>query len=497
MLLFQGNEKAYGKFTYTDKVRDDGKVKGTGVTVRSPVSLQLWDEHLSGIHQLGIIPINENSETKFGAIDIDDYNVKKEVLNEKIYQHKLPVILFRSKSGGAHLFMFTSEYVSAGLIQRKLHEIAAFLGYGNAEVFPKQTQILKERGDIGQWINMPYFDHNKTTRFAYRSEDGEKMGIKDFLAYAESKKIAPYQLENFQVPVQQELPQGPPCLQHLITQGFPDGTRNQGLFNLGVYAQKADPDKWQKLIEEFNQKYMQPPLSPREVLTTIGSLAKKEYNYACKKQPICNHCNIGLCRTRKYGVGEASGMPAFGTLTKLDTDPPIWFIDVDGGGRLELTTEELQNPTLFQRKCLERLNIMPTVPKRVDWQVIVANLVENVTVVPIPKESTPAGQLLIHLEEFCTNRVGDENAECLLRGLVWNYDGKHHFRMQDFMQYLERKRFFEFKHSQVVAIFRDNKGVAGPTSAGNRTISVWSFPVFKQDVTKFIPPKQNDGDVPF
>ena len=59
---------------------------------------------------------------------------------------------------------------------------------------------------------------------------------------------------------------GPPCLQQLCTQGFPEGTRNNGLFNIGFYLRKFDADKWKILLEEYNRNYMTPPLAAQEVI---------------------------------------------------------------------------------------------------------------------------------------------------------------------------------------------------------------------------------------
>ena len=47
----------------------------------------------------------------------------------------------RSKSGGAHLFLFTEEPVTAEDLRNKLTQLAAVLGYGNCEIFPKQIKI--------------------------------------------------------------------------------------------------------------------------------------------------------------------------------------------------------------------------------------------------------------------------------------------------------------------------------------------------------------------
>jgi hypothetical protein len=499
MALFEGNTNAYGKFNVDGAIRVDGKIKGHGVTIRSQVTNELWNAHLAGEQQLGIIPINEDSMCRFAAIDIDDYSVNKEELNHKIYTNNLPLILFRSKSGGAHLFMFMKEPAPATLVQEKMRMMAAFLGHGTAEIFPKQTQILKERGDLGQWINMPYFNHNNTTRYATRCEDFIRLSLTQFLTYVETKMVSLVQLERLK-PVKTELlPYGPPCLQQLAELGFPDGTRNQGLFAMGIYAQKSQPDTWKKVLEEYNFKYMKPPLSPNEVLIVIGSLDKKEYNYPCKKPPICVHCNVSVCRSRKYGVGQSSGMPAMGTLTKMNSEPPIWFIDIEGGGRLELTTDQLSNPVLFQKACLSALNTMPPVMTRHGWQMIVQELLETVQVIEMPKEANPTGQLMLHLEDFCTNRSGEDSPEIILRGMVYNTEVFHVFRLSDFMSYLDRKRFFEFKTNKVAQIIRDvAKGMhKGINVHKGKYINCYHVPLFNQNNEKFVPPSQDKNIVPF
>ena len=132
--------------------------------------------------------------------------------------------------------------------------------------------------------------------------------------------------------------------------------RNSGLFNLGVFLRKKFPDEWQKRLEQVNHEHMQPPLSSQEVLAVAKQLQKKDYFYKCNDQPISGHCNSPVCRTRRYGIGNSGGMPLFSNLTKQDSEPPVWFLDVENG-RLELETEELLNQVRFQRKCMDALNL--------------------------------------------------------------------------------------------------------------------------------------------
>jgi hypothetical protein len=56
---------------------------------------------------------------------------------------------------------------------------------------------------------------------------------------------------------EEKLPGGPPCLQHLLSQGgIAEGGRNNGLFNLGVYLRKSDPENWQERLEEYNERIL-------------------------------------------------------------------------------------------------------------------------------------------------------------------------------------------------------------------------------------------------
>ncbi len=48
----------------------------------------------------------------------------------------------------------------------KLKAIADLLGYHSSEIFPKQTEILVDRGDTGNFLNLPYYNEMKGLRYA-------------------------------------------------------------------------------------------------------------------------------------------------------------------------------------------------------------------------------------------------------------------------------------------------------------------------------------------
>lgn len=442
MSLFDGYRKAYGYYSGTLTTEDGGKMVGKRASVSAPVTEELWDKHIAGEIGLGIVPINENSQVKFAAIDIDEYDLDLVQLNTRLRKHDLPLVLCRTKSGGAHLYLFLTVFHDAGEIQRKMREVSSLLGYGGAEIFPKQTKVVAERGDVGNWINVPYFGGDNTTRYALNRENTPLKNLLAFINYAKSRMTDPKVFIKSKYEEEQHLLGGPPCLNHLISMGFPKGMRNNGLLNLAIYAKKLSPTGWEALVDEYNRKFMVPPLEPSEVIGIIKSLQKKDFFYMCKQPPIAQYCNMPKCRTCKFGIGGGdTGMPKFGGLTKLKTEPPIWFLDVEGGGRLSLSTGDLQNPRGFQNACMEQLNAMPILPKHEVWQEIISGLLKTVNEVEVPFESTPTGQLHSHLEEFCTSRVQAKTPDDILLGKPWTNNGFHHFRIKDFLEYLERKKF--------------------------------------------------------
>ena len=98
--IFSGLERAHGVTKVGESNGNGTKVKGKSFVKREPVTDLLWQQHLEGIESLGVIPIDDNNTCKWGCIDIDSYAGfdHKQLIN-KINSLKLPLVVFRSKSG--------------------------------------------------------------------------------------------------------------------------------------------------------------------------------------------------------------------------------------------------------------------------------------------------------------------------------------------------------------------------------------------------------------
>lgn len=460
MDLFQGSDISHGRTDQTQKISPKGKQEARSWLEKRPAAKDDWTRHLEGKAGLGISPINSENTVRFGAIDVDIYNLSNEALNQKIQEAKLPLVLCRSKSGGPHIFLFLSEWIPAALMIEKLSAIAAFLGFGASEIFPKQAVLAKGENsqDYGSWINMPYFGGTQFLRYAIDATGKALVTIPAFHAYVMERRYSTEQLKNLRIPEPPPLlPDGPPCLNYLYAE-TPSDFRNVILANTAVYVKKAFGNAWKAKLDEYNARFS-PPLGSEEVEAIKKSYDKKEYKYQCHHQPLCGRCDASTCKARKFGIGGANEVaPGTRSLTKLLTDPVIWFLDIEQPdrpvARISLSSEQLQNPTLFQRRCMETISRMPPVVPRKEWQEIVDRLMRHANEIAVPPEMTPEGQFEEALWDFLHNRASVETWEDLLRGLPFRDASYFHFRMKDLLLYLQQKRFTGMKPHEMAAYLK-------------------------------------------
>ena len=504
--LFRGLERAYGSLQIGDKDARTQKQKGQYLFVKEPRTTATFDAHLAGKQSIGVVPINEDNLCVWGAIDIDQYPLDHVALIRRVEKLELPLVVCRSKSAGAHVFLFLKDFVEAEALQLKLKEIAAELGYGGCEIFPKQIKLVVERGDNGNFLNLPYFDQEGGLRYALKS-DGSAATLEEFLKYAEESAIDVADLDTLltqEAPaVDDRLKDGPPCLQALLRQGFPEGTRNNGLFNLGVYLRKAYPDDWETRILDYNQTIMSPPLDLKEVNVVADQIGKKDYQYKCADQPICSFCNKDLCRSRKHGVGGGANTPTVANLRKYGNEPPLWFLDVNGSP-VELDTEGLQKQARFQILCMEQINFMPRTVARAAWEALMNGLLSQMistegAVISTSDDTSLRGQFNDLLEEFSTHMQSAQDKEEILLRRPWTDEKtkRTYFRLKDFESYLKRHKFFEYKSNKVAQRIRDMGGAHEQFRIKGRTIRCWSIPAFEKVSVDFATKFADEEDVPF
>ena len=507
MTIFDGLKEAHGYFKI-EKTGANGKAQGKAGVLREPRTKKLWENHLLGSgNGLGIIPINENNQCVWGCIDVDVYPLDHKHLVEKVRKLKLPLVVCRSKSGGAHCFLFAKEWVSAKDMQKTLQHMSSALGYGESEIFPKQIKLHLDRGDVGNFLNLPYYDHENGLRYAFL-DDGTSADLNEFYELYEKYAQTPEEIVKLQVTDSGEndiiAKDGPPCLQILCKQRISEGGRNNGLFNIGVYLRKAFPDSWESEILRYNMEYVSPPLPLSEVNIVAKQLERKEYAYKCNDAPINSYCNKELCRTRKFGIGAAVAGATIANLRKYNSTPPVWFMDVNGEP-LELDTEALMSQPLFQKACMEQLNFMPRPVAKQQWESRISTLLTEMrdnesAIMEVAVDASISGQFYDYLEEFCRHLQQAQDKEEILLRRPWTDEEEEvtYFRLKDFESYLKKNKFFEYKSHKIAQRLRDINGDSMVLKIKGRSVRVWKIPAFENaEVDLKTPAFGNQEEAPF
>ena len=171
-----------------------------------------------------------------------------------------------------------------------------------------------------------------------------------------------------------------------MSQGVPQGGRDNTLYQYAVYAKKKWPEEWQDKIDEFNHKYMDPPLRSQQVQKQSDNMNEKIINTNVKTNRCVQYALPLQCRARQYGIGN-SFEHQVSDLTKFESDESTWFLNIDGR-RLKLSTEQLYDQHKFRKACMNEINIMPNLMRPNDWDTRLQTLLEVVEVIQMPHEIT-------------------------------------------------------------------------------------------------------------
>jgi len=491
--IFEGFNGGFGVFYF--KQSTGPKQQGKSYTSRDSLSDEIWLNHLTGkpfkakiikqngekfecnVDSIGIAPVREDHKCKWGCIDIDQYPVDFTTLNKKFRDRKLPLILCKSKSKGAHAFLFAKDWVSAKLMQQKITEIAQTLGQANLDrIYPVQTEPkIEERGEIGSWLNLPYYFHNNPDKIKWRSainDDGTEATLEQFFHLHTKYALNEEELNNFTIPLEDDwFKEGPMCLKIMATFGFVEGHRNNTLIEIGIYLKKRFPDSWRKKLGEYNthcfKDLQDGPLSTREVLAIETSIGKNDYFYGCKKAPLKPFCRSHECRLQKFGVGE--GNVPNNNVSKLSvmmSNPKVWFLTYEGK-TVVLKSRELATQRLWQIAATEQTGKTPQLLKQRDWETLLNKLQANVNIIPADPETTNRGKLRKFLTKWCLDSVkvqevegekwetayGDQSSFIDKEGTVW-------FQIDWFKKFLDTQKEWEMDsnqtHSFIHRIFKKN-----------------------------------------
>ena len=468
---FSGSQHNFGEFTYNfNKINSKKKTEGVGKTATNQlITIKNYQNHLEGIKGLGVIPLDENNKSSFFVMDIDLYDVDYTLYIQGIERGNFPLVPFRSKSGGLHLYLFfKSPESNVQKVIEFMQKLAFLLSIDSLvkekkksrlEIFPKQTFLNKKENAVGNWINLPYYNVQNTQQYAIQND--KALSLNEALSLIKEKRTTLENLEKFIDEL--NFNDAPPCLQkiYILNSLNEDSGRNNFLFSFGVYLKKKNEDLFEFNLKEVNET-LNFPLPVKEIETTIlNSLRKKDYIYKCKEDPCLSFCHRGICKQREFGIGKDEGYFSsveFGQLYQYKTKPPYyeWNIrpqSADPWSKVRFKSEdEIIKQDAVLRLCMRELRVVPSKLKQFEWLKILNQFLKEMKIVEVSDEDDTSAFVLfkIYLLEFLTGRIMAQKKSHIAMGRAYfeSENEIYYFRIKDFIRFLYNDKQFRFMSPQ-------------------------------------------------
>ena len=422
---FNGYRLAYGvaDFEHPDAYVDQesGKKKPVYRWNYEDLTEEVYQAHLEGKLSIGIQPCNENSEVKFGVIDIDpkDYDsFDKKFFLEKIQEYNLPLVPVASKSGGLHLFIFMKTFTSASVVKSFLSNLLpTFKLKPDCEIFPKQTQLTKddETGQLrpGQFINLPYLGGNQRQAI---NVDGTTFSLDQFMQVIQANLVDKERLKDITDSIEkqdmegvdEDFADGPPCLAILskLTADPDFDGKDRFMYNYHVFMKMKFADNWQQKVKNAPVKYFSGEHAnawdDKVLNAKVKSWNRSTKGYTCTQSPISEYCKKGICVKKKYGVlaGSKGSYPVLTNLKKVDLDPePEYEFDVtkpDGIGTATVhcrSVEHLNDQRKRRNSIAKAAGFLPPLIKGDQEQTVMDALYATQKIVHPPVGTSPKEKL--------------------------------------------------------------------------------------------------------
>lgn len=456
--LFKGKSNTYVRNELPKEKPELGqKIKTKITNNEGKVDKELLSHHLDGDFGVGICPVNAEGKCYFGVLDIDYYKPKIKRVLHFIKEYQLPLLPFRSKSGGLHVYLMLTKSVSAKTMRDTLNAISYYFsldtiyGKGKVEVFPKQE---KAEG-FGSSVTLPYF--NFENPYTYLLDlDGNPVEFKEALDYIQHHFTT---IESVKEALE-HLPysDAPPCIQRILLSeevGGEDTGRNNFLFSFAVYAKKKYGAGFEDYVNQINEHF-EVPLESAIVEQTCKSVKDNEYIYKCKDIPCNGFCNKIECKKREFGLGKDKGHfmdIEFGQLFRYMTAEPyyIWKLRLQGQEQWKDVVFKDEGYLLdqknFAKMCIRYLNKAPYQVSNNDWNQTLNTILPNLIEVEVKQESDTSGLSVIRnaFINYLSNKQARRECPYQIKvGLcvrqVNNGQAKYFFTHKGFSDYLRNQK---------------------------------------------------------
>jgi hypothetical protein len=268
---------------------------GTWKPVREPLTPIVLRRHLEARITVGtyIVRPPDYARTLVFDIDAGDEDEQQKQLSailDVLAQLGLKRGVEFSGRKGYHVWVLSSAYMPAAVLQQLGHGVREEAGYPKMEVFPKQTQVR----DLGNLVKLPGGIHRVT------GKENNYIGLSYVPApnsaedLADAASLYPVtKARRIDAPDSQEYP----CVRS-IQDGVGEGSRNTNLLHLAVMLRKFSltSENVATIVQRANS-LNEPPLDDAEVWNIIENSANT--GPLCKQLGEDVHCG-GQCITERH-----------------------------------------------------------------------------------------------------------------------------------------------------------------------------------------------------
>lgn len=440
--LFRGREDAHGEYSSLAgrEPTDRGKLVSRGTVSHTPLTSDLLKKHLSGKHRMGVIPVMSNGFVWWFCLDVDFYKIGNKTLAEvggyekitkAISSLGLPLLVTRSKSGGAHIWCFLEEAVKAEEAHRIAEDyarrlnLADILGVDQDEfkrhldIFPKDYSPT----DTGCWVNLPYFGD---ACHCVGLQGTQNLTLPEFVELAADHLLHPDDIKFQKGKKDKAKGTGsdrPPCIDFMIENGVEEGSRDNCVTHFGVYAKKAFPDDWDEKVREFNEDHVNPPLRDDEINKILKSLKNKDFQYLCKKVEQI-YCDKATCKKRTFGIGkEAVGDIGIEHIEKIDGESPIYLVTLDGK-TFDCKLDQLYSYSMFRKRAMGSLNRLIPNMKQPEWEDLLVDYLEMMEVTEAAADTQMRDRVVSAFQNWCSQCCVTDDFDAAMEANSPFYNGK-------------------------------------------------------------------------
>ena len=151
-------------------------------------------------------------------------------------------------------------------------------------------------------------------------------------------------------------------------------------------------------------------------------------------------------------------MPELTNLRKYTSEPPLWFLDVNGK-TVEVQTDVLYKFDDFSKACMEQINVLlPHIGQQI-WKKNLSLLFPKTEddeefFIQAPESLKPENILKEHLEDFITDSYKGNKLEDICNGSAFSEDGTSYFKFKDLWKFLKNTNEWNVKRINTVRMLK-------------------------------------------